>query len=167
MKACRTLVRKCWSAELGHQFFVWGLTLNCTVMGLDCKALLLTDFSLKHSKTCGLPQLSSEWEWNRFLKPTTPTTTNCRLHQEIDNLSVSENWHLIAKGRLVTSVLKNLSYCLQCCTWSADNEKTSGSRTVRLTPLTSCKSLEGRVDFLFFHFLSKHLWLQLTTWPQL
>lgn len=121
-------------------------------MGLDCNALLLTDFSLKHSKTCGLPQLSSEWEWNRFLKPTTPTTTNCRLHQEIDNLSVSENWHLIAKGRLVTSVLKNLSYCLQCCTWSADNEKTSGSRTVRLTPLTSCKSLGGGGFFIFSFF---------------
>jgi len=81
-------------------------------MGLDSNALLLMDFSLRVYKAGGLPQLSSPREHNRSPNPTAPTTTNCRLHQEVNNLSVTENWHLTAKGKLVRSVLKSLSCCL-------------------------------------------------------
>lgn len=134
----RTLVRKCWSRAL--IFCLWGLGLNYTVMGFDCNALLLTDFSLGLSQVGGLPQLGSRRECNRSPNPTAPTTTNCRLHQEINNLSVTENWHLTAKGRLVRSALKNLSCCFPCSTCSGDNEGASGFGTVSLTPLTSSKS---------------------------
>lgn len=109
----RTSVRKWWSAEAEPYFLSVRSWVNYTVMGLDCNALLLTDFSLKLSKAVGLPKLSSQWECHCSLNPTAPTTTNWQLHQQINNLSVTENWHLTAKGRLVRSALKNLSCCLR------------------------------------------------------
>lgn len=109
-------------------------------MCFDCKALPLMDFLLKRSKAGGLPQLSSQQECNQSPNSTAPNTTNCRLHQEINNLSVTEKWHLTAKGRLARSALRNLSFRSLCCTCSVDNESTSGSRTVTLTSLTGSES---------------------------
>lgn len=127
------------------------------------------DFLLKRSKAGGLPQLSSQQECNQSPNSTAPNTTNCRLHQEINNLSVTEKWHLTAKGRLARSALRNLSFRSLCCTCSVDNESTSGSRTVTLTSLTGSESCGSEGIVCVWTFLGVFFWetwLQLAVQPQ-